>query len=394
MLTFAAALAATINMGTIVMLPGTYVGTKFDLTLAKTVTVRAQGAVNVLLGEKKNVFTLHSGATWKCNIATVITQDRLFANVNDWRSYVFEWGTPEGLIVYPDPLEKGRTYRLDHYRLTWQIAGKDALAPGQFFYDSGTGILYLRRTDSSDPNGHDYWIPSQTAGNSFVSGGTAATNITLRGVRVFFGKDNFDLTGVARYTLSNVLAFGAANEGVILNYGAAGGTIGTETTCEYAANANDGVGRSASGTTITVTATDTWAHDNGDEGVSDHGPGCTISYIGGLYENNASSGSTWVQGAVVTFTNPRTRDNAGYGLLASIGTIGGSITGWLSERDFFAAGATSNSTLNVSSSTIILSAAVGALALYAGAVGDTVNFLTHVGGVTTPRAGGGTFNVT
>jgi len=387
MRTLAAALAATLYSGTIVLLAGDYVGDSLSLATAKTLTIRGQGSVNVLLGEMVDAFTLHSGSTWKTAISTVIPEDRTFSDSNDFLAFVFEWGTPEGLLDATNAAfaPAGRTHRLQHYRLRWGTS-KDTLTAGQFFYESGTGLLYLRRTDSTDPNGHDYWIPNQSTA-AFVKSGTAATNLTLSGVNVFFGKNGVDMSGCGTYTLTDCLFYGSANEGVLYN---GVSCAGLETDCEYAANANDGRGVTCAvaGTPIISTVTRPWCHDNGDEGVSDHDDGSFSTYVDALLEYNAMGGSTWVQGAPVVFTNPHTRYNT-YGLQASIGQTVGTITGWLSEHDTYSAAATGNSTLTFSGSTIL---SPGTAALYAGSPGDIINSI-GTAGVTDPKAGGGTFNI-
>jgi len=390
MRTLAAALAATLYSGTIVMLAGDYVGDSLSLATAKTLTIRGQGAVNVLLGEMVDAFALHSGTTWVTTapITTVIPEDRTFADANDFLAFVFEWGTPEGLLDATNSAfaPAGRTHRLQHYRLRWG-ASKDTLAAGQFFYESGTGLLYLRRTDSADPNGKDHWIPDQSS-NAFVKSGTTATNLTISSVNVFFANNGVDVSGCGAYTLTNCLLYGNANEGVLYN---GVSCTATETDCEYAANANDGRGVTCAvaGTPIISTVTRPWSHDNGDEGVSDHDDGSFSTYVDALLEYNAHGGSTWVQGAPVVFTNPHTRHNT-FGLHASVGQTVGTVTGWLSENDTYSAAATGNSTLTFSGSTILSPVTA---ALYAGSAGDTINAL-GTSGVTNPRVGGGTFNVT
>jgi hypothetical protein len=383
--TLAAAAVAMGGCGTLVMLAGDYVGDTLDVSRLRSLNIVEQGEVNVLLGEKVDTFTLHSGTTWKTAITTVIPQDRTFNSNNDFLAFVFEWGTPEGLLdaTNAEFAPAGRTHRLQHYRLRWG-ASKDTLTAGQFFYESGT--LYIHRTDSTDPNGHDYWIPNQSSA-AFVKGGTAITKISVSGVNVFFANNGMDVSGCKTYTLTDCLLYGNAAAGVLYN---STSCTGVETDCEYAANANDGRGVTCAnaGAPITSTVTRPWVHDNGDEGVSDHNVGCFSTYADALLEYNAQGGSTWVQGAPVVFTNPHTRYNT-YGLHASVGQTVGTVTGWLSENDTYSAAATGNSTLTFSGSTILSPVTA---ALYAGSAGDTIN-ASGTSGVTNPRVGGGTFNV-
>lgn len=365
--------------GIIVMGAGTYEGDSLSLALAGALTIQGSGDVEVLMGEKLNSgFTVHTGTTYKKDITTVIPAD------NDTRQYVFEWNTPEGALDATNApfAPAGRTHRLQHFRLQ-RGASANSLNAGEYFFNAPT--LYIRRTDNADPNGKDHWVPSQS--RSFVSGATSITKLTVSGINLRFGLYAADVSNAGTYSFEDCLFFGSGSAG--LNYNG-NSTTGTETDCEYAGNANDGraITCANAGTRITSTVTRPWAHDNGDEGVSDHNVGSFSTYSGGLYEYNTSSGSTWVQNAPVVFTNPVTRGNP-IGLGASINQTAGTVTGWTSIGDTYAASATSNSTLTLSSPTI--TAPVTA-AYYAGSPGDVINASNASGSTTT--AGGGTVNFT
>lgn len=378
--TVAAAAKAMGGGGTIYMLAGDYEQQpQVDLAACPGLTIAGTGSVEVLMGEKLNSgFTVHTGTTYKKDITTVIPAD------NDTRQYVFEWNTPEGALDATNApfAPAGRTHRLQHFRLQ-RGASANSLNAGEYFFNAPT--LYIRRTDNADPNGKDHWVPSQS--RSFVSGATSITKLTVSGINLRFGLYAADVSNAGTYSFEDCLFFGSGSAG--LNYNG-NSTTGTETDCEYAGNANDGraITCANAGTRITSTVTRPWAHDNGDEGVSDHNVGSFSTYSGGLYEYNTSSGSTWVQNAPVVFTNPVTRGNP-IGLGASINQTAGTVTGWTSIGDTYAASATSNSTLTLSSPTI--TAPVTA-AYYAGSPGDVINASNASGSTTT--AGGGTVNFT
>ena len=306
LLSAGAALAAIGGEGRIVLVAGDYQNLKFDLATAGRLTIRADpGAlVRVFLGEKVTAFTPDSGSVWKATVA-----GEYDFTETDNRLWIFEWGTPEGPIAPADaqPLQRGRTHRLSSARVVQQ-ATKAAVGtgPGRYWYDSAAHTLYLSATDGGNPNGRDYWIPSQTALQSMVFGGTAATDVAVEGVQVFFGRENLDLSACRSYVVRSCLLYGASNEGLAANsFGR-----GLEDNNEYAANANDGSGPSTYGLPwSSLTVIDAWAHDNGDEGHSIH-RNVEAAYFGGLFEYNKNGGITPAMGAKFTAFGPYTRGNA------------------------------------------------------------------------------------
>ena len=303
--TAAAALAAIGGQGEIVLLGGDYVNLKFNLDTARRLTIRADlwATVRVFLGEKVTAFTHESGLTWRANVAAGYDFTE-----NDNRLWIFEWGTPEGPIPASaaQPLQLGRTYRLASTRLVQQT-GKRAVGagPGRFWYDAASHSLYLSTTDGSDPNGRAYWIPSQTAQQSLVYGGTPATDITVDGIQVYFGRDNLSFNLCRSYIVRSCQLFGASNEGLATDFFARG----YEENNEYAANGNDGSGPgNYSLPWSSLIVVDPWTHDNGDEGHSIH-THIEAAYFGGLYEYNVSGGITPGLGAKFTAYGPYTRAN-------------------------------------------------------------------------------------
>lgn len=306
LLTAGAALAAIAGEGQIVLLAGDYRNLKFDLATAGRLTIRADhgAVVRVFLGEKVTAFTPESGIIWKATVAGEYDFTEM-----DNAFWIFEWGTPEGPVApaAAQPLQRGRTHRLSSARLVRQ-ASKAAVGTGagRYWYDSTAHTLYVSATDGGNPNGRDYWIPSQVALQSMVFGGTASADVAVEGVQVFFGRENLDLSFCRSYIVRSCLLFGASDEGIAANsFGR-----GLEEDNEYAANANDGSGPSTYDPQWSeLIVVDAWAHDNGDEGHSIHG-NIEASYFGGLFEYNKNGGITPAMGAKFTAFGPYTRANA------------------------------------------------------------------------------------
>lgn len=305
LLTAGAALSAIGGAGEVVLLAGDYQNLRFNMAAATRLTIRADigAVVRVFLGEKVSTFSHDSGTVWKAAVASGYD----FTEADN-RRWVFEWGTPEGPIApaAAQPLQLGRTHRLLHSRLRVQ-PNKAAVGagPGRFWYDSVDHTLYISATDGGNPNGRDYWIPSQTSLQSFVFGGTGSTDVVVEGVHVFFGRDNLNFSYCRSYVARACQLFGASDEGITANPM----VRGLEENNEYAANANDGSGPAnyfASWASLEVV--DPWAHDNGDEGHSIH-RNIAASYYGGLYEYNQSGGITPALGASCTAYGPFTRGN-------------------------------------------------------------------------------------
>ena len=380
--TLAAASAAIGGIGPIVMQPGTYTGASLNITGTTGLRIIGQGVVKVMLGEKVSTFTNHSGNIWKASISTVIPADSASTN------FVFEWGTPEGAITVPMPLEQGRAFRLDHYRLR-RGTSKDTLTAGQWFY--AAGVLYICRTDGSNPNGHDYWIPHRSGSTpgpaSFIFGGSNSEAITVENVQVYFGENAFELNSVANYTVRRCLAFGSSRVGI---WTSGGTTIGLEEDCEYAASCADGGGQSFSypGASLSLTVINAWAHDNGDQGHSAHGAGARVNYVVGLFENNLDGGILWVQDSYDSGSDVMTRNNLVCGLGAGIRSVtgtGGAFTRWTSVNDQFGAYQQGQGTLFIGPGCSITNPTVNAYHTFA--AGDIIDVAPGVGPATSVMGG-------
>lgn len=315
---------ATGGFGTIVMLPGTYIGDTLDCSRFRNLTVRGEGEVNVMLGEKvlPAAWTLHTGSIYKATVSTVIPNT---GNANQNKSWVFEWGTPEVL---------GSGYTLEHYRMT-QGASATSLDAGQWFYSSGT--LYIRTTDSANPAtaGRDYWIPNRS-GASFISSPTALGNesITVDGVRVFFGDSQLNINNVSAFTLKNSLLYGGGASGIACNSGT---TVGLEEDNRYAANGADGSAQTYLSGSLALTIRRVTAVGNGNQGQSAHGIGAVVTHDTTVLAYNGTGGSFSVQDSTCGGNNVTTIGNLYCGVGAAIAlTSHGSLgtwTNWTSTGD-------------------------------------------------------------
>lgn len=345
LLTSAAALTKINNSGEIILLAGGYTGLKFDLSSAHRVYIHSEPGqrVRIYLGEKATSFTVDSSPRYYATVAAGYDfTDRTNSGGVDRLSWVFEENTPEGLIVDPRGRERRKLYQLDHTRLWRKTSAANVTGSSQYFYDSGTHRLYLRASDSAAPPGRNYWIPSQTtSASSFVYGCTAATDLTLEGIEVYFAYDGVDLGGVGHAVVRNCVFFGNFNQGL----GAEDfGSIESYSNI-FAANGNDGCGfGNATATQATFLQVDPWVLRNGDDGDSSHQL-VTVTRIGGLYEDNASGGITDAQGAEFNLISPYTRHNGydftGPGTATGNGgiatgvypAVNGTISNWTSDHD-------------------------------------------------------------
>jgi hypothetical protein len=308
--------------GEIVLREGDYINLAFDLSTLKKLTIKAASVefagrrVRVFLGEKVTTWINHSGSVWKAVVETDIIPNTLSPNHESW---IFEEDTPEGAIN-PDTqlhaLQKGRAYRLEHYRI-YQVTSLGAVTAGKYFFDSGTSTVYIQTPDSANPNGRNYWIPSRTTSKCFVYGG-AHNTVEISGIEVYYGFIGFDLIGVERSSLRNCTTFGCSFSGAFPNLS----SFHEEWSCEYAATGGDGLDFTGYPSIPLLDnrptvghVNDVWAHDNGDQGVSWHQE-TAVRMKGGLVEYNLHGGILGGSGHVVAH-GVHTRNNL--------------LTGWCSQ---------------------------------------------------------------
>lgn len=316
------------GVGEIVMLAGDYTNIKLDIGGMQNIKIRGVtiGRVRVFLGEYKanggSVFTSVGSGVYSVPITTVIPV-AVYPN-NGINQFVFEQNTPEGAIstASEHPSQKSRSYRLDHYRLK-QVVNLAAVVAGTYFYNSGTGLLYFKRTDSANPNstGSGIWIPSQTLLQSFVYGAVGGEQIEIDNIEVYYGYENFRFDSSKRAVTRNILSYGAGQSGISSHQ-----NEWTENWYpEYCASSTDGhaiTGTSGPPTTYGQTKTFDyfpWGHDNGDQAITAHS--LSISkVVGGLveYNNNGGifgGGQTEVQGTYSQYNK-----TCGFGITITPGT--------------------------------------------------------------------------
>jgi hypothetical protein len=327
-LTSSAALNALGRSGTIILLGGTYEGLKFDLSNTDNVEIRARDyeRVKIMLGEKVNTFTnIPSTSVYYSTIATAIPANVFGVNQIAW---VFEEGTPDGAVssAAAHPLQKGKPFRMEHLRMN-QAASTAALNNGEYFYNSGT--LYLKRSDGGNPNGHNYWIPSQTGTQTFILGGNYFNKVSLQGIEIYYGFRGADFNSFTQSKIANCTFYGNYDVGSrqwISGYS-------EEFNNEYAANGSDGIDWFGhSGLTVNTQrmtnalVVNPWAHDNGDQGISHHGY-ANVNVIGGLLEYNWNGGI--LGGGGQFYGNGITaRGNTRAGFYIGIGSVAGSLGGF------------------------------------------------------------------
>lgn len=329
--TLDAALTRIGGEGEIVMLPGDYERASLNLASAGKVTLQAAPGqtARIFFGEKiaGSDFTHHEGNVWKTDI-----QSNVPAQGSENRYWIFEIGTPEGIIENGTalPQQGQRTARLDHFRLVQveSIVAVD-MANGRYFIAGNT--LYLRTSDGEPPRpDQEFRIPSQAPNDGVVFGAGPQCEITLRGIEVYFACNGADVSNATSYLVSGCKFFGSGNSGILAGQVA----VGIEELCEYAANANDGCSPVNSGNPPSlITVIDPWSHDNGDEGHSLHGQ-CRGFYFAGLYEYNAHGGLTPAIGSNAVIQGVFTRGNEAGISPAVLPPVNLLVSDWTSSGDY------------------------------------------------------------
>lgn len=300
--------------GEIIVLEGKYTNQSLDLSLYTNLTVSAEKNkyVTIFMGTIVTGFTLFSGNIWRSNL----TYSNLPSGIGGNRNYILESGTPGFPIPISEahPLQKGRSFRMEHALITGlnsgNVVSSSGVSSGAALWANSGGFIYLSAA-SGTPSGKTYLLPNlNTTGCFLYASSTVAPNtrVKLNGVKVIGGYNGVDITNVYSYELNNCSFIGCFNAGVsATNVG-----LGIEKYCEYAGNNNDGM---AGQTTIISTGERSrfeiyhpWVHDNGDEGHNGHN-NCDMVYYGGLFEYNANGGLTCALGCKTTAYGPHTRRN-------------------------------------------------------------------------------------
>lgn len=223
--------------------------------------------------------------------------------------YVWEHETPEGLI--PDderhPFNQGRTHRLPSTRLhpvsTYEeLQNAEAAA---WWYD-GAGTLYLRGTAGVDPLAKIYYVPDSRY--PMCAGATGWQRPSLFGIEVWYGY-GIDLSSVALGEVEDCYVLGSRNRGLVRDRART-----RECRVEVAGADQDGANGHtyAADQRSTFSASDSYYHDNGDDGASDH-ENCAGSYDNVVFEYNGGRSIAVAYGARVTASNVLSRKAGRYG---------------------------------------------------------------------------------
>jgi len=318
--TLPAALAAIGGDGEVMILPGTtYTDSqRFDSMLVKgKVTIRG---VRSSLGAYSYDWPIVRLGTKVSGITKTIGQTKVYqAEVASLPSLAnFQWAYQDGvadprtLISADDrsPEHRGRANRLDKCTkllkttattLAGALAEIDASSMPKAFVDSG--VLYFSIVGGGDARTASIWLDASAG---LVSAGAAqgsAGSLTVVGLDIRYG--GLNLTPFLQAHVDEVSVTGAQTNAVPYNV-LSFGTL--EVCCAGSWQELNGDGLNGhTGARITF-GQSLYAHDNHDDGFSDH-EGCTHHILGGLAEYNGGGGMTPAYGADGVIANVWGRRN-------------------------------------------------------------------------------------
>ena len=233
-------------------------------------------------------------------------------------SKIFQDGVADASteIQNPDrhPIQRGSFYRCEDTKINKctsdtlsealnEIENADTF---KWYYDNGT-IYFSRPQEITAAH------PLRTGLYStvFLENGTREKTVEMIGIECKYMRLDLSLSSarVVDCKVSN-----ACGAGIRYDNGIAIELIRCEVENAYSGTLGDGIGATgtssygmAKGTTISMI--DCWAHDNNDDGFSDH-VGCESTIIGGLYEYNGKGGVLPTGGGSCTCYNVTSRRNA------------------------------------------------------------------------------------
>lgn len=287
--------------GELIFLEGDYHNISYDLS--KFAKVSAAG--NARLIYYANRFT-------SAELVEGYKRVYMVPYAGDYSNYLWQLDTPDvnTLIGVEEhhPLQRGRSYRLEHTRM-YPVVNfddsltdlyecldfMDAITDKCTYYMDGTNLYFT--TNEDDFELHPIIIP----GNATLKA-SEKRNVQISGLKIYFA-------GVLTTNLSGVI------DNMIVGYNTDKGAIRWDNTfglafnnCEAVACSNDGINGHTAGD---VVCHNCWGHDNSDDGESDHET-CHIIQYGGLYEYNGN-GCTPASGASGEYINTICRKNGGWG---------------------------------------------------------------------------------
>ena len=237
-------------------------------------------------------------------------------------NFIFQDNIPDENTLITDidrlPLQRGYTYRCQDTKIYKCNAEnlEDALTEidtddkYKYYYDNN--ILYFSRpAEVSDNN--PIWAPSS---NKLFSFDTTNNNYTLKLSGINTKYCSINITGTVNSEIVDCQSINCQSAGAFV-YDKSTNIkfIRCEAACAQTANGTgDGFNGHSTNTgeiyskQTTCTLIDCWAHDNNDDGYSDHERSET-TIIGGLYENNGKAGITPANGSHCSCYNVYSRYN-------------------------------------------------------------------------------------
>lgn len=225
------------------------------------------------------------------------------------------------------PLQRGNFYRCADtaiYRCTATTLDNalteiESSEKYKWYFDNGT--IYFSRPETVSAT-----HPLMTGLYDtplFINSGNRQ-RIELSGLVIKYARVNLD--GCADVKMTDCKVFGGCGAGIHYN-----GSLNIvlqrcDVARAYSGGLGDGIAATgdssygwAYGTTLTMI--DCWAHDNNDDGFSDH-VGCESTIIGGLYEHNTKGGLIPTGGGSCTCYNVTSRNNAiGFEIAGASGPV-------------------------------------------------------------------------
>lgn len=315
--TFAAAFSKTGVDTTIILIGDTTerlnIKTKSNQRSVRLIGKR--GLVNrIICGTKIDSGTLVAGTT---NVyQTPLSSFSTVARFQLFQHEVFDEST-----LIPDnerhPLQRGKTYRCDSTKIT-RVTSLDAVKTSEgytFFYDTHAQMLYVKIKEGTTLAANPVYIP----GGSGIFGNDGSVAFEMVNIECWYGSillrschGGRAIDCAAKYALGDGAWSWDAAIGVELIRCEAARALSDSTTGN-GFNANSTTTDPALAKHTVATMIDCWAHDNNDNGYSDH-ERCETTIIGGLFEYNVRGGITTAYGGHDTIYNAYCRKQVDNGI--------------------------------------------------------------------------------
>jgi len=216
------------------------------------------------------------------------------------------------------PLQKGRLYRCNSTPLSRveSIEDIESADSPSFYYDTTSKALYFSIVEGSDLNSNPVYQPIANG----IYGGNYEVKLTVIGLEVLYGAFNVSKCSGARI-LDCAVKYAFNGGGFLYNMSVGIEFIRCEAARTFTGSGNgdgfNGHSRVSAGTHpeakhTSVLLVDCWAHDNYDDGYSNH-ERCEGVVRGGLFEYNNKFGLGSGYGAHESVYGAISRNNNQYG---------------------------------------------------------------------------------